>query len=362
MAETILNSQTILKTLEETKAALETTRPKFLETQAAPSGFEAEVERRLAGREISPQLRAQEREIISQLFTSPRVAEQRLLEAGVEPTRVGGIVGSSINTYLEQLDDIKQRRKERRESIGDIVKSARAGLEAEAKIAELEFKTLQDKRDFAFSQLKEANDEIARRNQNKVLGGLAGLDRVNKNQLRTKFFELYDKEKAEQEKAGRLKTWDGKLKPDDYINFLRETKDLTGSSDWFIKDFNPVSYVSAEHADKLNQVGVDYFGQIRSLGDDEIISDLRMIISEGGEEELITTLKLIKDSGKAIEKDTKLGKRIFNIVSQYLSDQQKKEIFGDGAGVRLEDLDIMKGSGGQLLGEVKSILEQRELK
>ena len=257
MAETRLSSESRIKALREVEAEIQRSRPTLTEQQLQAETFASELEQRIGQREISPEARSREKETISKLFGTPSAVRGELAEAGVRPGEASGIVAGRMNTYLDQLDSIRQSRKDRQTRIDDIVASAAEGVKSSTKRAELEFKALESKKDDLWREYKEAVRQTEKAQTNKILNDLLTNQKIAKNNM----WQRFDALKKETEASAKadfgddyLQHWDGGLDPNKWLDGLTEAErdDPVSGRETYITTFPAFQNINLESSYNVN--------------------------------------------------------------------------------------------------------------
>lgn len=263
MAETSrLNPSEILKNYKEYKDAQDIALSSYQKSQENVGGFSGELQKQLGKREISPELKSRERETISSLFGVPTEVRGELSAAGVRPSEVSNIIENRMNSYLDQLESIRDSRKSRQQSIESMVKSVQEGLKSQATTAELSYKVAKDKTDTAWNEYKESIRQTEHAQTTKLLDNINRNEIVSKNSIFNAFMDIKKKteEKQKAEHGDKyLEVWDGKLDPNEYIKLANQAENLMPGSgkDWFLGQYTIF--------DNIN-LGVDYNKQTIEAG------------------------------------------------------------------------------------------------
>lgn len=314
----MLNPTKYLEQVKEWEKILESSRPAYTEAQLAPTTFEAGITSRLAGQEVSPELKARQKEVISELLTTPGEARQTLGEAGVRPAEISQIVSGRMQGYFDQLEGIQNTRKARQQRIDDIIKSVSEGLKAEAVTTKESFQAIKDNYDRAWDQYREAVKQMEHAQTTKILDEIKRSQTTNKNLIYDEFVVLRNKEIEKQKKIHGDEwqgAWDGGLDPNEYIKLVNKAENLMPGygKDWFLEIANPFKQLSMDNEETRN-----------ILKDGGI--DLTTLASKATTDELKVQLKDDLDKMVADKRSTEKDfQDIFNFYKK-----TKLDFFGGG--------------------------------
>jgi len=235
-----LNSSEILRQYEAAAKLVPTALERAAKTKAGAETFSEDLQQKISKREVSPEAVKREKETISQLFGTPASMEQELRAGGVLPTRAGQLIGGRMQTYLDQLDSIRDSRKSRQDRIDDIVKTAASGVKAQSEIAGLEADLLKDERDEKWQTYKEAQRQLEHRESLASAGTQTDRDRSTQSSIIAEYGQLMSKSVLSPD-------WDGGMNPSDYIKLVRRAENELGASgkDWFLDKFSPLEAITS---------------------------------------------------------------------------------------------------------------------
>ena len=269
-------------------------------TQAgAAQSFEQSLRERINARELSPELRKREQEAISQLFAVPEEVRGNIQGAGgapVAPSDISGAVAGRMNNYFDLLNDVRDQRKSREQSLDDIIKNTKLGIEAQTKQAEAEArqseKAVDDSwREFAFWQNKADAAANAR-----IAGTQTERDRGTKKDLTKQWTDYQNEKLTDPDWTQELNGTD----PDFYIKLLKEAEDSLGDEgrEWFLDKFDPTKYVidSGNNWDRMKTggVGIEEIASLKST--DDLVKDLLEDLDNSTSEQDLKQIKLFYDS------------------------------------------------------------------
>jgi len=227
---------------------------KAAKSRAGAETFSEDLDTKIRRREISPTAVSREKEVVSQLFGTPASMEQELREGGVMPTRAGQLIGGRMQTYLDQLDSIRDSRSTRQTRIDDIVKSAASGVKAQSEMAGLEADLLIDQRDEAWKVYKETQRQIEHQESLAKSGNQTDNDRATMNSIISEYGKLLAESSKDPDS-------DGGMNPNDYVRLLRQAESELGPNgrDWFLERFSPTEAVitSGDNIGILQSGGVN---------------------------------------------------------------------------------------------------------
>jgi len=154
-------------------------------------GFRERLEAGVAEREISPEATRREAEAIKKLFTAPTALRAELEETELSSLQKQQVISGRMTNWLDELKDIQTIKKNRKTRIDNIIKSVAAGYESEVAKKELDLSALEKNADDKWKEYTQSYREYNDTLQNQILGGLAGLNQMNKialnQEIATKF-------------------------------------------------------------------------------------------------------------------------------------------------------------------------------
>ena len=277
MAETSrLNPSEILKNYQDYKTAQDVALSKYTGAQQSTTSFSGELQQQLGKREVSPEIKARERETVSSLFSVPSEVRGELSQAGVRPSEVSGIIGSRMNSYLDQLQSLQENRKSRQKSIEDMVKSVQEGMKSQSTMAELDYKVAKDKTDKSWDEYRESVRQAEHAQTTKLLDNIKNNETLGKNVIFNDFMNLKKKtEESSKEYFGEdyLNKWDGRLDPKEYMTLVNKAETLMPGSgkDWFLKTYNIFDNINLEsdyNIKALESSGISLTDEIMKQNED----------------------------------------------------------------------------------------------
>jgi len=217
---------------------------KYLAQAGIGAEFEAEMQRRLGAREMSPELRKREREAISQLFATPVGVRERIGAAGgapVSPGAVSSVVAGRMNNYLSLLDNIRDERRSRERRIDDIVKDVRLTAEAGIEKVKAQLGEAERQEDRAWDVYRES---VRQREFNQKLSdsSTASEKKITLKNSIIQEWNQWHLDKAQDP------NWNEELNgtdPDFYADLVNQVEEQLGNDgvEWFTKKYPPGNYV-----------------------------------------------------------------------------------------------------------------------
>lgn len=316
-----LNREEILRQYQAAAKIAEERAKTAAITTVGAKGFAESLQQKIARREVSPEATRREREVVSQIFGAPEEMRARLEETRLLPSEVGGLVGGRMQTYLDQLQSIRDSRSARQRGIDDIIKSAARGVEAQAELAEIEIDTLRDSRDEYWKQYSEAQRQYefqvkqASQKEQKEKDFEKRIRVVN--DLRAKF-------------AGATVGTDGGYNPNVYTDARETWFQEFGTYANFEGYFPVTSYINVEDSPNamanikaLQERDIDVFGTLREMDDREILSDFEAIINGATTvDSIVLALRRLKQAGIDINGDDDLARAIRKMAKEVLSKEE----------------------------------------
>ena len=271
-----LNKEEILKQYQAAASIASSKASGLAKTTAGAKTFAGDLQSKIAQREVSPEAVKRERETISQVFAAPEEMRARLKDTRLLPSEVGNLVGGRMNTYLDQLQSIRDSRSARQNNIDSIVEDAARGVESQAEMAGIELDSLRDTRDELWKQYTESR----RQYEFGVKQATSGDTKISRtvalvNGIRDMFSRLNPGD-------------DGGYDPKYYVQAREMWFQTLGTYDDFDTYFpvnSLINVVSGQNA--VNNIGVleksdiDVYGVLRNEDEAEIMSDLKSIANEG---------------------------------------------------------------------------------
>jgi len=275
----LTSREAILQQYEIANKLMQEQYAQYAHERVGAKTFASELEQKIAQREISPEARKREKEVISQLFAAPEEMRARLEGTQLLPSEIGGLVSGRMNTYLDQLDSIRKSRRDRQESISNLIKSAAVGVEAQAELAELQYTAAKDQRDTLWDKYREAQRQYE---WQVTQARLAAQENESQKKLRVvrKINNYFANLKYTpwDPTAGGWPRGDIGYRAEDYIKARDMWYDEYGAYEGFEKSFpiNDFTNVKSEKTiSKLEKAGVDIYAPLRDEEDDVILSDLQ---------------------------------------------------------------------------------------
>lgn len=331
--------QQIVSEYEAVKASMpRTTAPE------TPASFQASLEERLARRELFPETREREREVIGELFGAPEAIRERFEGVQAHPSEVSGLVSDRMKTYLAELDSLKTSRKNRQARIDDIIKSVVTGYE-------IDYDRTQREEDEAWKFYKEAVRQREHAESLARAGTQDEKNRKNKNTLRDMIEDM---------RFGNRKdpNWDGFLSPRQYLEALNSATRV-GQKDWFLDNYFPTTYV--DYDEPRNQEIMEEGINIKRLTEDMDMRQIRGHLTDDLEEVLKDEKATIEDYRDLISYYRWLGIDLFSeskdaeelkyLIRDYLRDDLGYEKGQEIYNMLLKKTGTVEGGGWERPGE-----------
>jgi len=309
-----LNREEILKQYQAAATIASEKAKGLTQKVAGAKTFAGDLQSRIAKREISPEAVRRERETVSQVFAAPEEMRTRLRDTRLLPSEVGALVGGRMNTYLDQLQSIRDSRSARQQRIDNIVEEAASGVKAQAEIAGIEVDTLRDTRNELWRQYTESQ----RQYEFGVKQASTGDTKTSRtialvNGIRDMFAKLNTGD-------------DGGYDPKYYVQAREVWFNTLGTYDNFDTYFpvnSLINVVSGQNAvnniEVLGNANIDVYGILRDEDDEEILSDLKDIANEGNADYYAQAVDALIKAGVVHKTlDEKMYNAVKNESSLYL--------------------------------------------
>lgn len=249
-----LNQEQILGQYKAAADLVAKNQKQIAQQQGGVNTFGEQLQSKIAQREISPEARKREKETISSIFGVPASMEAELKSSRLLPSEIGSLVSGRMNTYLDELNNIRESRKDRQTRIDEIVSNASTAVKSEAEKAKTNLSALQDTRDEYWKQYTEATRQIEHQQSLARAGTQTDRDRSVKNEMISKFNNILAEE-------AKNPDWDGGFNPDKYLELLNETENKLGTDgrEWFLERFSPANVIVSRdnNFQTLEQGGVN---------------------------------------------------------------------------------------------------------
>ena len=320
-----LNKESILAQYQAAADIASKRATGLAQTAAGSKTFASDLQRRIAQREVSPEAASREREVISQVFAAPEEMRARLKDTRLLPSEVGELVGGSMNTYLDQLQSIRDSRSARRSRIDNIVEDAAAGVKAQAEIAGIELNSLKDTRDTLWKQYTESERQYEWK--------------VNQARLGSQEKEFQKKIRVTNEInqifTGTKRGGDGGYDPNVYNTVRQKWFSEFGTYSGFEESFPVSNYINVFDSPNattnirtLEKIGIDIYEPLRAESDASILSDLQRMALDiansqnpGNHDPFILQIESLINSGILLDRKD-LSKDVIYIAKQILTEEE----------------------------------------
>lgn len=250
-----MNTEQILSQYEAAAKEARRRASTVAESAAESETFAGDLESRISRREVSPEAARREKETISKVFAAPEEMRARLKDTRLLPSEVGSMVGDRMNTYLSQLQSIRDSRSSRQQNIDDIVEDAASGVASQAKREAVDLDVARDTRDEYWKQYSEAQRQLEHQQNLAKAGTQTDRDRNTINSIVSEYAQFLGESNLSPD-------WDGGMDVDKYITLLNKAERELGANgrEWFLERFSPSQAIATtdENINRLNSAGINF--------------------------------------------------------------------------------------------------------